>query len=349
MKLTSAPKLIGPWRITFDTNPDQCNLNCIMCEENSIFRKITKKKQIRIMDFKIIERVITNTAQFGLKEIIPSTMGEPLLYKYFEQMIELIEKYGLKINLTTNGTFPVFDIEEWGKRILQVASDIKVSINGATKALAEKIMTGIDFEKQLTNISILVKQRDEIRSEGVNYPTISFQVTFLEKNLQELPLLLKLAIQMNIDRLKGHHLWVTWPELQSESLRRNSNSISRWNQMVDKLYYIADKFRLKNGKKIKLDNFYKISKNYLVKGIPREWKCPFLGKEAWIAWDGTFNVCCAPDNLRKSLGTFGNVNKHNFMDLWESKKYHKLVKTWGSHDVCKNCNMRRPLNDYLKC
>ena len=25
----------GPWRITFDTNPDDCNLHCIMCEDHS--------------------------------------------------------------------------------------------------------------------------------------------------------------------------------------------------------------------------------------------------------------------------------------------------------------------------
>lgn len=27
----------APWRITFDTNPDDCNLRCIMCEEHSIY------------------------------------------------------------------------------------------------------------------------------------------------------------------------------------------------------------------------------------------------------------------------------------------------------------------------
>jgi hypothetical protein len=29
------PARPGPWRITFDTNPDTCNLRCIMCEEHS--------------------------------------------------------------------------------------------------------------------------------------------------------------------------------------------------------------------------------------------------------------------------------------------------------------------------
>jgi len=55
--LLSENKLIGPWRITFDTNPDQCNLRCIMCEEHSNYN-IDNKSIIRIMDFEIIEEVI---------------------------------------------------------------------------------------------------------------------------------------------------------------------------------------------------------------------------------------------------------------------------------------------------
>ncbi len=30
-----------PWRITIDTNPDQCNLNCIMCDTHSIYNETT--------------------------------------------------------------------------------------------------------------------------------------------------------------------------------------------------------------------------------------------------------------------------------------------------------------------
>ena len=32
--VTGSPSRVkpGPWRITFDTNPDDCNLHCIMCQ-----------------------------------------------------------------------------------------------------------------------------------------------------------------------------------------------------------------------------------------------------------------------------------------------------------------------------
>ena len=66
--------LKGPWRITFDTNPDQCNIHCIMCEEHSK-HNLSKGDMNRIMDFHIIEDVIEDAVGYGLKEIIPSTMG----------------------------------------------------------------------------------------------------------------------------------------------------------------------------------------------------------------------------------------------------------------------------------
>jgi hypothetical protein len=103
----------GPWRITFDTNPDTCNLRCIMCEEHSphsplqIRRKQDGIVRAGLMPFEMIERVIAEAAPgHGLREVIPSTMGEPLLYEHFEGILDLCHRHRVKLNLTTNGTFP---------------------------------------------------------------------------------------------------------------------------------------------------------------------------------------------------------------------------------------------------
>ncbi len=340
-------KLRTPWRLTFDTNPDQCNLHCIMCEEHSNY--IIKKEMMnRIMDFKIIEDVLEDTVKFGLKEVIPSTMGEPLLYKNIIDLLNLIKHYKLKLNLTTNGTFPRLNVEDWGQLILPIASDVKISINGASKKINESIMEGIDFDKHVEFIKRFLEIRDIIRREGLNYPTITFQATFMKKNLKELPELLRLAIKLGIDRFKGHHLWIIHPELDEESLRKKKIDIKHWNSIVDKMNLIIENERLRNGNKIRLENVYSIPiKNENV--IPDAYLCPFLGKEAWIAWDGTFNVCCSPDNLRQSLGCFGNIKNTNFMEIWNSDNYKQLVDNWGNYEVCKICNMRRPPNKIRGC
>ena len=49
----------GPWRITFDTNPDDCNLHCIMCEDHSPYSatqsdRISAGRPKRRMDIDLI-------------------------------------------------------------------------------------------------------------------------------------------------------------------------------------------------------------------------------------------------------------------------------------------------------
>jgi len=271
----------------------------------------------------------------------------PLKYNF--QIVEQYLHINIKINLTTNGTFPILGAKEWGKLILPVASDVKISINGASKKINESIMEGIDFEKQIENLQKFIQIRDNILKEGKINPTVTLQVTFMESNIDEMPDLLKLAIDMKVDRFKGHHVWIVHPQLEKESLRRNKSTIKRLNKIVEKLYITVEKERLKKGNKIELDNIYQISYNGKKEIIPDNHVCPFLGSEAWIAWDGTFNVCCAPDNLRKTFGYFGNVKDTNFLELWNSENYKQLVQNWGIYDVCKMCNMRRPLNKIEGC
>ena len=122
----------GPWRITFDTNPDDCNLKCVMCEEHSPhsplqpLRRAAGKPQRR-MGIDLVRRVLEDSRGTGLREIIPSTMGEPLLYDHFENILDLCATEGVKLNLTTNGTFPRIGARAWAERIVPVTSDVKIS------------------------------------------------------------------------------------------------------------------------------------------------------------------------------------------------------------------------------
>jgi glycosyltransferase involved in cell wall biosynthesis len=122
----------GPWRITFDTNPDTCNLHCVMCEEHSPHSLLQLERKAagrphRVMPFELIRSVVASAAPNGLREIIPSTMGEPLLYDRFEDILELCREHGVKLNLTTNGTFPRLGARVWAERIVPVTSDVKIS------------------------------------------------------------------------------------------------------------------------------------------------------------------------------------------------------------------------------
>jgi glycosyltransferase involved in cell wall biosynthesis/MoaA/NifB/PqqE/SkfB family radical SAM enzyme len=336
----------GPWRITFDTNPDTCNLHCVMCEEHSphsplqIRRKLEGRPR-RVMPFEMIERIVADAAPHGLQEIIPSTMGEPLLYEHFEGILGLCIRHGVKLNLTTNGTFPRLGAEEWAQRIVPVTSDVKISWNGATKATHEAIMLGSSWEKVLDNVRTFVAVRDAHAATGGNRCRVTFQLTFLESNVAELADMVRLALELGVDRVKGHHLWAHFDEIRDQSMRRSSESIRRWNAAVLAARAAAAERPLPNGRHILLENIFLLDEaatEDLAPGGP----CPFLGQEVWVSAVGRFDPCCAPDAQRRTLGELGSLHERSLMEIWNGGAYRELLSTYRNRRLCLGCNMRKP-------
>jgi len=343
-RLTPLP---GPWRITLDTNPDTCNLHCIMCEEHSPFSKLQAERKAagrphRVMPIELVRRVIAESAANGLREVIPSTMGEPLLYEHFDEILELCQANGVKLNLTTNGTFPRRGARQWAERIVPVTSDVKISWNGATKETQERIMVGARWEKVLDNVRTFIEVRDAHARAGGNRCRVTFQLTFLETNVGELADIVRLALELGVDRVKGHHLWAHFEEIQSLSMRRDPGALRRWNEAVLAARAAAAERLLPHGKPLLLENIFLLedtAREDLAPGGP----CPFLGQEAWVSAEGRFNPCCAPDAQRRTLGEYGNLNGQGLMEIWNGQEYQRLVKTYRNRHLCLGCNMRKPV------
>ena len=339
----------GPWRITFDTNPDTCNLRCVMCEEHSAHSVLQIKRKEegrppRLMPFELLERVIADAAPHGLREIIPSTMGEPLLYEHFERIVDLCVQYGVKLNLTTNGTFPRLGVNAWAERIVPVTSDVKISWNGATKATQESVMVGVRWEKVLENVRSFIEVRDRFAASGGNRCRVTFQLTFLESNVAELADIVRLAVGLGVDRVKGHHLWAHFDAIKDQSMRRNQDAIRRWNVAVLAAQAAAAERTLPSGRHILLENISLLDETAtedLAPGGP----CPFLGQEAWVSALGRFDPCCAPDAERRTLGEFGNLHERGLMEIWNGESYRELLSTYRNRKLCLGCNMRKPSED----
>lgn len=337
-----------PRRITFDTNPDDCNLHCIMCEQHSEFSSSQKERRSRNlpprrMPINLIKSILEQIGDKGLKEIIPSTMGEPLLYKDFDKILEYCDEYDVKLNLTTNGTFPRRTPADWAERIVPVTSDVKISWNGATATTHETIMKGTNYAQGLQNIRAFIEIRDKIAKAGGNYCRVTLQITFLEENISEIPELIRLASKLGIDRIKGHHLWVHFPEIEDLSLRRNPESMKKWNHVATLAYEAIEKYRLASGHKIQLENFFPLNPHF--SSVTPSGVCPFLGQEAWVSAEGRFDPCCAPDVQRRTLGDFGNLFETDFLSIWQSNEYQQLVRNYLSFPLCQTCLMRKPNRD----
>jgi radical SAM protein with 4Fe4S-binding SPASM domain len=162
----------------------------------------------------------------------------------------------------------------------------------------------------------------------------------MEMNLNQVPGVVELAISEGVDRVKGHHLWAHFDEIKNQDMRRGKDAIDRWNAIARECNAIAESNPLPNGKRIELANFYEIEADHGGELHPAA-TCPFLGQEAWINHAGRFDPCCSPDELRQTLGYFGNVKNDGLTPIWHSSEYKNLLEFYLENDVCRQCNMRK--------
>lgn len=304
------------WRITLDTNPDTCNLNCIMCEDHSPYADSAKvrKQQGRLrsnMDKAMLERIIRDAAKMGIKEVIPSTMGEPLLYRHFDVFLDLCHELGLSLNLTTNGTFPSpvkhQNVEYWASRIVPIGSDVKISWNGASEETHRKIMLGAQLSEHIDNAKRFIAVRDKWADS--HYCSMTMQLTFLRSNIEEIPAMLDLAIELGFDRIKGHQLWAHFDEITNENLRNDIIFAERWNQVVHHCQQRVKAHNKNALRPFKLENFAELHLDNLDDIAPNG-HCPFLGKEIWIDQRVASMFVVRPTKSAKRWGILALSQKH---------------------------------------
>ncbi|MCF6219077.1 MAG: radical SAM protein [Gammaproteobacteria bacterium] len=319
-----------------------------MCEDHSPFSedRSTRKAQGSLrpmMNPELLEKTIREAAAMGIREIIPSTMGEPLLYPHFDFFLVLCNELNLSLNLTTNGTFPSRNksqsVEYWAERIIPIGSDVKISWNGATPSTQASIMPGTSLNTHIDNARRFIAVRDRLGSQ--HYCSVTMQLTFMRSNLEEISELLELALELGFDRLKGHQLWTHFTKLEKESLRNDVRFAERWNQIVKHCRTRVEHHNASSVKPFRLDNFFELTLDKLDDIAPNG-SCPFLGQELWVDPTGRLNVCCAPDQERKALGDFGSLTNSNLKALIQSTAYQELTEHYRQHALCQQCNMRRP-------
>jgi MoaA/NifB/PqqE/SkfB family radical SAM enzyme len=321
-------------RITLLTNPDVCNLHCPLCflnqrallncnarsaengngdcpPDNGRERFFYCNKERRTlgmgeMSFEVaraaIEKYAAERDASGkrlLREVIPSTMGEPLLYSHFYELLELCESLEIPMNLTTNGTFP----GKWGsdaamELLLRSCSDIKVSY-----------LASEQFDGWKANVEKLVRVRDKLREKAgcedadcamdadadcaetaeLRVATVSLQVTLHKKNLQEVPEIVSWASAIGIDRIKWNKVVV---------LSVSSQELSEMYALDDaQLESLRNEFRsgVYSALSVKHEGslFFSDSVDLCAVGGKCE-SCPFAD-EVWVWPDGHEDHCPNPE------------------------------------------------------
>ena len=80
--------------------------------------------------------------------------------------------------------------------------------------VASKIMIGSKWEVVTKNLKTFLEERDKYFYTTNKRCSVTLQLTFLESNILELHDIVKMAIELGVDRVKGHHLWAHFEEIK---------------------------------------------------------------------------------------------------------------------------------------
>lgn len=269
------------WRITLLTNPDLCNLHCALCFLNQRGRSYGKGE----MPWEVAEKAVRTYAACGIREVIPSTMGEPLLYSHFENLVRLVQELGLKLNVTTNGSFPKKGALAWAQELLPVSADIKVSCWGTSQKSFDILCPDVCFSTYLQNLKTLAEERQKLLSGSAeNLSRLSLQMAVCKTNREDVERAVELAAELGFDRVK----------LNRAVFLSHSKALKEREELPPEDY--LDRRALERLP-VKLEGTFL----YPATEAPRLECCPFFGRELWILPDGSTEPCPDPGNRFEGL------------------------------------------------
>lgn len=160
-----------------------CNINCIMCWQNS--------KSKRNLDYKKIAENVDITPF----ESIEIQGGEPLFIPSAKKFFDYIASKGKKVSLLTNGTLIN---KKWAEKIALHSDFINISLNAATKQTHEFINRGSRWESVLNNIQKLHNAREVLKTNLLIYG----HMTIVRQNLMEISMFIERFRDFGFDTIE---------------------------------------------------------------------------------------------------------------------------------------------------
>ena len=205
-----------------------CNLHCPMC--------ITHQQGVTVsgphMELGEFQEIAGQVFPF-VRRWQPSATGEPTMTRDFLRMIELAEEYGVKIDMVSNGTLLN---DRTIEALVPNLALLTVSFDGATAETFEYIRKGARFDKVKANIRELVRCcRARLAPEL--QPEVGLAVTLMERNVRELPQLVRLAKEeLDLDWVSCCHVYPVTGEMRQASLIHHRELAAR---CLDEAFEVA--------------------------------------------------------------------------------------------------------------
>lgn len=160
---------------------NSCNLNCTMCNTK------LSTRPAGLMKPEVFERIIKELKSTGIPSAGLHTVGETFVYKDLKTLFKIARKHKFQVWISTNAQFPN-SIEPLFDEFPEVFTDLRISIDGATKETFEHIRVDGSFEKVFETLEIVhrINNRKKFYKIGLTIDSVLNMET-----IKEVPLFFK--------------------------------------------------------------------------------------------------------------------------------------------------------------
>lgn len=325
-KLIYHPETVARWMkgeniypIEIEISPSgACNHRCIFCALDYIGYEPV------FLDKDVIIRDIRHMASKGLKSVICSGEGEPLLNKNLSKIIKGIREIGVDVAMASNG---VLLTKEFVDECLGDLTWIRFSIASTELDSYSKIHRGKsgDLEMVKKNLAYAVQYKKNHNCQT----TLGVQCLLIQDNFSQIVKQAKELREIGVDYFtikpysqhlhSKNHLQVDYNELLD--LERE---IRQYETANFRIYY-----RTNAMQKMHKDKQYK--------------QCLGLPFMTYIDSRGNVWPCCA--HIGTNMFLYGNIYEHTFEEIWEGQQRKEAVLKLNSMDINKVCREACRLDD----
>jgi MoaA/NifB/PqqE/SkfB family radical SAM enzyme len=176
---------------------NRCNSRCQTCVRT--WRQLEPLRDLRMAEFQAL------VDQFpALERVVLHGIGEPLLNAELPEMIRYLKDTQPRASVLFNSNAALLD-EQWQRTLIDVGLDeYRVSIDAAN-AIDYEAIRGIDaFEAVVANVRAMAR-----RAQQAGRPRLSFWLTAMRENLDQLPALVDLAADVGVPEVYVQRLVLT--------------------------------------------------------------------------------------------------------------------------------------------
>jgi radical SAM protein with 4Fe4S-binding SPASM domain len=283
--------------------------------------------QPNFLDKDVILRDVSRMSKKGLKSVICSGEGEPLLNKDMPDIANGIKACGVDVAMSSNGA--LFTKEKAGD-CLGAFTWIRFSVASMEEKSYSAIQRGKvrDLERVKENLSDAVR----IKRDRKLKTTLGVQCLLMPDNMAQLSDMAKQLREIGVDYLTikpySQHLH------SENTFQINYETMLELEQDVKQ--YATDNFsiyfRANAMKKMHHEKCYK-----QCYGLPFMTHIDAKGN-VWpcVAHIGTEEFC------------YGNINEQTFEEIWEGKKRQEIIAKLNSLDINKACREACRLDEINK-